>query len=86
MERLGLGIIIGVGLASLTRITRPTVKRALRFGFVAADALKSALGEGRERLGDLIAEVREEMARQEQRAGAGGARAHARAEIEPPAA
>ncbi|WP_437969285.1 hypothetical protein WMF04_08290 [Sorangium sp. So ce260] len=85
MERLGLGIIIGVGLASLTRITRPTVKRALRLGFVAAGAVRGALGEGRERLADLIAEVRDEMARQEQRAGSGGGHASARAEMEPPA-
>ncbi|XXX79087.1 hypothetical protein WMF30_09965 [Sorangium sp. So ce134] len=83
MERLGLGIIIGVGLASLTRITRPTVKKAMRLGFAAADALRSALGEGKERLADLVAEVKEEMARQEQRAGT---QAAARAEIEPPAA
>ncbi len=85
MERLGLGIIIGVGLASLTRITRPTVKRAMRLGFVAAAAVKGALGEGKERLADLLAEVREEMARQEQRAGTGGAQASARDGMDPPA-
>ncbi|WP_437487489.1 hypothetical protein WME75_06950 [Sorangium sp. So ce1014] len=85
MERLGLGIIIGVGLASLTRITRPMVKRALRAGFVAAGAIRGALGEGSERLADLLAEVREEMARQEQRAGTGGAQASARDGMDPPA-
>jgi hypothetical protein len=84
MERLGLGIIIGMGLASLTRITRPTVKRAMTLGFVAVDAVRGALGEGRERLADLVAEVREEMARQEQRAGSDGAEGWRRAEMEPP--
>ncbi|WP_437744725.1 hypothetical protein WME73_07080 [Sorangium sp. So ce302] len=84
MERLGLGIIIGIGLTSLTRITRPTVKRAMKLGFVAVDAIRGALGEGRERLADLVAEVREEMARQEQRAGSGGAQGWSRAEMEPP--
>lgn len=84
MERLGLGIIIGVGLASLTRITRPTVKRAMRLGFVAVNAVKGALGEGRERLADLVAEVREEMARQEQRAGTGVVHASTRDGMEPP--
>ncbi|WP_437591453.1 hypothetical protein [Sorangium sp. So ce1000] len=84
MERLGFGIIIGMGLASLTRITRPTVKRAMRLGFVAVDSIKGALGEGMEKLTDLIAEVREEMARQEQRAGSGGAQEWSRAEMEPP--
>ncbi|WP_437735568.1 hypothetical protein [Sorangium sp. So ce1335] len=83
MERLGLGIIIGVGLASLTRITRPTVKRAMKLGLVAFGALKGALGEGRERFADLVAEVREEMARQQQ--GGGAASAGARVEVEPPA-
>ncbi|KYF59388.1 hypothetical protein BE08_40380 [Sorangium cellulosum] len=83
MERLGLGIIIGVGLASLTRITRPTVKRAMKLGLVAVEAIKGALGEGRERLADLVAEVREEMARQEQ--GGGAASATVRVEVEPPA-
>ncbi|WP_437637349.1 hypothetical protein [Sorangium sp. So ce854] len=83
MERLGLGIIIGVGLASLTRITRPTVKRAMKLGLVAVEAIKGALGEGRERLADLVAEVREEMARQEQ--GGAAASATVRVEVEPPA-
>ncbi|KYF73797.1 hypothetical protein BE11_46175 [Sorangium cellulosum] len=83
MERLGLGIIIGVGLASLTRITRPTVKRAMRLGFVAFEAVKGALGEGRERLADLVAEVKDEMARQQQSADA--APAGGRVEMEPPA-
>ncbi|KYF73752.1 hypothetical protein [Sorangium cellulosum] len=83
MERLGLGIIIGVGLASLTRITRPTVKRAMRLGFVAFESVKSALGEGRERLADLVAEVRDEMARQQQSADA--ASAGVRVEMDPPA-
>ncbi|WP_437782543.1 hypothetical protein [Sorangium sp. So ce1097] len=83
MERLGLGIIIGVGLASLTRITRPTVKRAMKLGLVATEAIKGALGEGWERLADLVAEVREEMARQEQ--GGGAASATVRVEVEPPA-
>ncbi|WP_438018698.1 hypothetical protein WMF18_06300 [Sorangium sp. So ce315] len=82
MERLGLGIIIGVGLASLTRITRPTVKRAMRLGLVAVESIKVALGEGMERLADLVAEVREEMARQEQ--GGDAASATARVEVEPP--
>ncbi|WP_437837197.1 hypothetical protein [Sorangium sp. So ce1153] len=82
MVRLGLGIIIGVGLASLTRITRPTVKRAMKLGFVALEALKSALGEGRERLADLTAEVREEMARQQQGADASSG---VRVKMEPPA-
>lgn len=83
MERLGLGIIIGVGLASLTRVTRPTVKRAMRVGLAAMEAIKGAFGEGRERLADLVAEVREEMARQEQ--GGGAASATVRVEVEPPA-
>lgn len=84
MEHLGLGIIIGMGLASLTRITRPTVKRAMKLGFVAVDAIRGALGEGRERLADLVAEVKEEVARQEQRAVSGDAQGGARAEMEPP--
>lgn len=84
MEHLGLGIIIGMGLASLTRITRPTVKRAMKLGFVAVDAIRGALGEGRERLADLVAEVKEEVARQEQRAVSGDAQRGARAEMEPP--
>ncbi|WP_437678689.1 hypothetical protein [Sorangium sp. So ce131] len=70
MERLGLGIIIGIGLASLTRITRPAAKRALKLGFVAARAVRLALGERKEQLADLVAEVREEMARDER--GAAG--------------
>ncbi|AUX20728.1 hypothetical protein SOCEGT47_012010 [Sorangium cellulosum] len=78
MERIGLGIIIGVGLASLARITRPTAKKALKLGFAAIEAVKGALGEGRERVADLVAEVKDEMAREPEGAGV-------RARVEPPA-
>ncbi|WP_437510791.1 hypothetical protein [Sorangium sp. So ce1099] len=54
----------------------------MKLGIVAFEALKSALGEGRERLADLTAEVREEMARQQQGADASSG---VRVEMEPPA-
>ncbi len=85
MEGIGLGIIIGLGLAGLTRITRPTAKRALKLGFIAVEKVKGALGEGKERLSDLLAEVREEMAQQPHRGGAVGADASVRFTPEPPA-
>ncbi|MGK4006972.1 hypothetical protein WMF31_30400 [Sorangium sp. So ce1036] len=81
MERIGLGIIIGVGLASLARITRPTAKKALKLGLTAIEAVKGALGEGRERVADLVAEVKDEMAREPEGAGGAGVRAR----VEPPA-
>lgn len=69
MQRIGLGIFIGIGLASLTRAVRPIAKGALKLGLIGADALKNAFAEGKETLSDLLAEVKQEIA-QGTRAGA----------------
>lgn len=86
MEGIGLGIIIGIGLASLTRITRPAVKEALKVGLVTLERVKGVLGEGRERLADLLAEAREEISRDPRAAERSGADGALQQQPEPPAA
>lgn len=86
MEGIGLGIIIGIGLVSLTRITRPRVKEALKVGLITLERVKGALGEGRERLADLLAEAREEIAREPRAAERGGSDGVMSKPPDPPAA
>jgi hypothetical protein len=86
MEGIGLGIIIGIGLASLTRITRPAVKEALKVGLITLERVKSALGEGRERLADLVAEAREEISREPRAAERNGSDGVLNQQPDPPAA
>lgn len=62
MEGIGLGIVIGLGIAALKRAYRPALKNAIKLGMNASERLKDALHEGEETLADLVAEVRHERA------------------------
>lgn len=61
MEGIGLGILIGVGLALLgKRAGRPVVKSSIKAGIIASERAMDALHEGKEALSDLVAEARHE--------------------------
>jgi hypothetical protein len=72
MEGIGLGILIGIGITSMTRTVRPIAKGALKFGLVAAAAVRNAFYEGRETFADLLAEVKHELAQEQREVGSGG--------------
>jgi hypothetical protein len=61
MEAIGLGILIGIGLAVFGRkAARPMLKGTIKAGLVASEAAMEALQEGKEVLSDVVAEARHE--------------------------
>jgi hypothetical protein len=62
MEEIGLGILIGIGIAALKKAYRPALKHAIKLGMSASERVKDAVHEGEETLTDLLAEVRHERA------------------------
>jgi hypothetical protein len=61
MEEIGLGILIGVGLAYLGRkVVRPALRSTIKAGLIASEAARDALYEGKEVLSDVVAEARHE--------------------------
>ena len=59
---IGLGIVIGLGLAVLGKGYRPVLKSVIKIGMIAAERVKEAAHEGEEVISDLVAEVRQEVA------------------------
>lgn len=82
MEEIGLGILIGLGMVALKKRYRPVVKGAIKIGLTAGEALKEAVHEGGEQIGDLFAEARQEV---QAARGADAASAHAPEEPKPDA-
>ena len=63
MEEIGIGILIGIGLALFGRKgARPIVKGTIKAGIIASERMEEAYHEGKEMLADLVAEARQESA------------------------
>jgi hypothetical protein len=59
---IGIGILIGLGLAVLGKAYRPALKGAIKLGMVTSERVKEAAHEGEEVISDLVAEARQEVA------------------------
>lgn len=72
------GLAIGVGMLLLAPLVKPLVrpmaKTVLKAGVAAYDQGRAALAELNEQAGDVIAEVRAEMEREEKAGGNGAQR------------